>query len=731
MNKLLRFSLISLVAAVSLWTTPARAVVTPINNPQITGAVKYLQTDTIANLRLIPITQLADGYQCQVSGYYAKNDGGGGVYVWNIASTTADNGGTVIQSTGITTGRWILQLKPPYRVTARQFGAHCDWNGSTGTDDVSYLAAAIAWLNAAGGGTLVIDGKTKISSTLSVLANVNLDGLGSPRIAAFSGTMFSNSQIYNAGATSAVALHDTTGTRNRISNLAITGSVASGHGIDINGVYDIIIEDCAIFNHGGNGINGVANPSCQIVNCGVVGNSGIGINAITDINGWSIRGCHVQSSGSYGVSLNSAWGCSLTGNTIEGNTGRELYITTSGGTSIIGNYFEGTAANKLYIDNNSKALVIEGNFFNGPSSGTGITFGDASFEISGMVVKGNWFRTLSVGVAFSTSTGPGVANASLGPNYFDDAANPTFTRYQFSGTATPRETVVFDNVAAAWIPSTAYPLNFKVQNGGKVYTCATAGTSAGSGGPTGTGAGIADGSVVWNYTSNNIVCATIYNGLSVNGAVAASGIVTGSAGFTVDGNTFGTHGYTAGITGGADRGAFTAQGGANALNTGASGNAWSFGSLNTSKANANNDWLWGFVTANSVSGNGKTGVSYASFYASSPGNPDASTIANNYAFYADAQTRGTTNYVFYSAGAGLLRFGDTTEATTGGAGSVTTLGGIFATKKIITGSTLTTASGAEYDFGAVNTVSPTSPNRTITVIIAGTTYYIAAKTTND
>lgn len=32
---------------------------------------------------------------------------------------------------------------------------------------------------------------------------------------------------------------------------------------------------------------------------------------------------------------------------------------------------------------------------------------------------------------------------------------------------------------------------------------------------------------------------------------------------------------------------------------------------------------------------------------------------------------------------------------------------------------------------AVNTVSPTSPNRTITVVIAGTTYYLAAKTTND
>jgi hypothetical protein len=31
----------------------------------------------------------------------------------------------------------------------------------------------------------------------------------------------------------------------------------------------------------------------------------------------------------------------------------------------------------------------------------------------------------------------------------------------------------------------------------------------------------------------------------------------------------------------------------------------------------------------------------------------------------------------------------------------------------------------------VNTVSPTSPDRTITMVIGGTTYYIHAKTTND
>ena len=42
-----------------------------------------------------------------------------------------------------------------------------------------------------------------------------------------------------------------------------------------------------------------------------------------------------------------------------------------------------------------------------------------------------------------------------------------------------------------------------------------------------------------------------------------------------------------------------------------------------------------------------------------------------------------------------------------------------------------TFAGAISIGNTVNTVSPTSPNRTITMVIGGTTYYLAAKTTND
>ncbi len=49
----------------------------------------------------------------------------------------------------------------------------------------------------------------------------------------------------------------------------------------------------------------------------------------------------------------------------------------------------------------------------------------------------------------------------------------------------------------------------------------------------------------------------------------------------------------------------------------------------------------------------------------------------------------------------------------------------------ITAASITTTGGGAFGITTANVVSPTSPNRTITITLAGTTYYLAAKTTND
>lgn len=53
--------------------------------------------------------------------------------------------------------------------------------------------------------------------------------------------------------------------------------------------------------------------------------------------------------------------------------------------------------------------------------------------------------------------------------------------------------------AAAWTATHAYTYGTIVSNAGSFFVCVGAGTSAGSGGPSTTGEGIADGTVMWNF----------------------------------------------------------------------------------------------------------------------------------------------------------------------------------------------------------------------------------------
>lgn len=67
-------------------------------------------------------------------------------------------------------------------------------------------------------------------------------------------------------------------------------------------------------------------------------------------------------------------------------------------------------------------------------------------------------------------------------------------------------------LAPAWAISTAYTIRgLLVLNGGNVYELTTAGTSAGAGGPTGTGSGIADGTCVWKYLATKAAFVPLAN----------------------------------------------------------------------------------------------------------------------------------------------------------------------------------------------------------------------------
>ncbi len=73
-------------------------------------------------------------------------------------------------------------------------------------------------------------------------------------------------------------------------------------------------------------------------------------------------------------------------------------------------------------------------------------------------------------------------------------------------------TVLADyTVGAAWEPGTGVMAGQYVISNGNTYSCQTAGTTATSGGPSGTGLNIADGTAVWNFNnagSTDIVIST-------------------------------------------------------------------------------------------------------------------------------------------------------------------------------------------------------------------------------
>jgi hypothetical protein len=101
----------------------------------VSSAIASSSVATIAALKALSVTGLADGTLKVVSGYYASGGAGGGTFVYNLASAVADNGGTVIAPTS-GGGRWLRPASNTFNVV--EFGA----KGDASTNDTAAIQSA-------------------------------------------------------------------------------------------------------------------------------------------------------------------------------------------------------------------------------------------------------------------------------------------------------------------------------------------------------------------------------------------------------------------------------------------------------------------------------------------------------------------------------------------------------------------------------------------------------------
>lgn len=181
------------------------------------NAINAITFDNIAQLKLSSNMGRVD-----VLGYYTKGDGGGGTFYWDSTSTKADNGGTIIQSTGITAGRWKRIFVG--NINVKWFGA----KGDGITNDTLAIQKADAL-----GAVLQLDNGTYLST---YKPKNKIIGTGELKYNQYK--YMTNSEIqYPFSMNGAIKEGDKTKV------VFIGDSITFGHGLNNDEIYTTIMQD--------------------------------------------------------------------------------------------------------------------------------------------------------------------------------------------------------------------------------------------------------------------------------------------------------------------------------------------------------------------------------------------------------------------------------------------------------------------------------------------------------
>jgi hypothetical protein len=189
-------------------------------------------TNNAALTALTSSTGLSDNGLYQTLGRVSENDGGQGLWLYDSASTTTADGGTVLAIDGGGAGRFFRLLDVPRVVWVQWFGDLTTASGFTAAWQAATTAAGV-------GGTVNIPyGAYSINGTITPLAAQQHIGHGKPFI------------TKTANVTNLIVM--TQATRTRLQNLVIFGGGSSGYtgkGVYIGAdalSYEQEIVDCLI-----------------------------------------------------------------------------------------------------------------------------------------------------------------------------------------------------------------------------------------------------------------------------------------------------------------------------------------------------------------------------------------------------------------------------------------------------------------------------------------------------
>lgn len=240
----------------------------------------------------------------------------------------------------------------------------------------------------------------------------------------------------------------------------------------------VVLRDVAIQAMSGSGIHMRAgDPECPA--------------AFANANGWKFSNVDIATCDGHGTYVrgSDANGGKWEGGEVGGNGGAASDESYSGPgfnafeSSFLGNIYTGilysTAAGQgtLYVQNSGGGSTFIGCYQEGTGGGDSV--------INNAVISG-------AGLATSVFKGSGAPSWNQSSVVAISATGGQGLRQTVRGFG-----------EQSWRPSVFMPLGVRRSNGGNVYAVTVAGTTASSVGPTGTGTGIVDGTVHWDFVHAN------------------------------------------------------------------------------------------------------------------------------------------------------------------------------------------------------------------------------------